>query len=45
VVLAATWTGVAKETCCQPEGVSLKVALARRVPVRVQSEPVWVPVV
>jgi hypothetical protein len=44
-VLAFTATGVVKVTDCQPVVVSLvKVADARRVPLVVQSEPVWIPV-
>jgi hypothetical protein len=43
-VLALMLTGVAKETCCQPEAASaLKVAVARSVPKPVQSLPTYVP--
>ena len=45
MVLAVTATGVAKVACCQPLAVSLvKVTDASRVPVEVQSDPMWVPV-
>jgi hypothetical protein len=38
-------TGVVKLTCCQPDADSpLKVALASKAPVLLQSVPVWVPV-
>ena len=38
-------TGLEKVTLCQPLAVSLvKVAVASKVPVLVQSSPVWVPV-
>jgi hypothetical protein len=44
VVPAVTWTGLAKVSVCHPVGDSpLKVPVASWVPVAVQSDPVWGP--
>ena len=45
MVLAWTATGEEKVTSCQPDADSPeKVAVASRVPVRLQSVPTWLPV-
>ncbi len=42
---AVTGIGVENDACCQPLALSpLNVAVPRRLPVLVHSEPTWVPV-